>query len=52
VSLRSKGKIDVALIASKFNGGGHFNAAGCTLEMKDVEIAKNIVLKEILELYK
>lgn len=51
VSLRSKDNIDVALIASKFNGGGHLHAAGCTLNMKDVEIAKNIVLKEILEVY-
>ena len=29
VSLRSKGKINVARIAEKFDGGGHKNAAGC-----------------------
>lgn len=52
VSLRSKGKIDVSSIAGHFGGGGHFNAAGCTLDMLDVEKAKNIVLKEILEVYK
>jgi phosphoesterase RecJ-like protein len=52
VSLRSKGKIDVAVIAGHFGGGGHFNAAGCTIEMTDVEEAKKIVLKEILEVYK
>lgn len=51
VSLRSKDNIDVSLIALKFNGGGHFNAAGCTLDMKDVEIAKNRVLKKIFEVY-
>ena len=52
VSLRSKGKIDVSAIAGKFGGGGHFNAAGCTLDMLDVEKAKDLVLKEILEVYK
>jgi phosphoesterase RecJ-like protein len=52
VSLRSKGKIDVAKIAGGFDGGGHLNAAGCTLDMIDVEKAKEIVLKEIFEVYK
>jgi len=28
VSLRAKGKVDVAVIAAAFNGGGHRNAAG------------------------
>ena len=32
ISMRSKGKIDVALVASRFGGGGHKNAAGCTIE--------------------
>jgi bifunctional oligoribonuclease and PAP phosphatase NrnA len=31
VSLRSKGAIDVGRIARGFGGGGHKNAAGCTL---------------------
>jgi phosphoesterase RecJ-like protein len=31
VSLRSKGKINVAAIAERMGGGGHENAAGCTL---------------------
>ncbi len=31
VSLRSKGKVDVAAVARAFQGGGHKNAAGCTL---------------------
>ncbi len=30
-SLRSKGDINVARIAERFGGGGHRNAAGCTL---------------------
>ncbi|MGH9590779.1 MAG: DHH family phosphoesterase [Terracidiphilus sp.] len=32
LSLRSKGKIDVAAIAGELGGGGHETAAGCTLE--------------------
>lgn len=32
VSLRSRGRADVSLIAKKFGGGGHKNAAGATLE--------------------
>jgi phosphoesterase RecJ-like protein len=31
VSLRSKGKINVAAIAERLDGGGHENASGCTL---------------------
>jgi phosphoesterase RecJ-like protein len=30
-SMRSKGKIDVASICNLFGGGGHKNAAGCTI---------------------
>ncbi|MBS9782585.1 MAG: bifunctional oligoribonuclease/PAP phosphatase NrnA [Arcobacter sp.] len=52
VSFRSKGKIDVSKIAKCFNGGGHFNAAGCNMDINDVQKAKKIILKEILELYK
>lgn len=39
VSLRSKVAIDVALLAEKFGGGGHFNAAGCRVrgELKQVK---------------
>ena len=32
VSLRSKGRLDVARIAAAFGGGGHRHAGGCTLE--------------------
>jgi phosphoesterase RecJ-like protein len=31
-SLRSKGEVDVASIAEQLGGGGHRNAAGCTVE--------------------
>ena len=31
VSLRSKGNIDVGTLAKEFGGGGHKNAAGCTV---------------------
>ncbi len=31
VSLRSKGSVDVSKVAQGFDGGGHMNAAGCTL---------------------
>jgi len=31
VSLRSRGSVDVARLAGQFGGGGHRNAAGCTL---------------------
>jgi len=51
VSLRSKGQIDVSKVAGIFDGGGHFNAAGCSIETLDVEKAKEIVLKEIFEIY-
>jgi phosphoesterase RecJ-like protein len=38
VSFRSKGPVDVAEIASRHGGGGHRNAAGCTIrgDLKDV----------------
>jgi phosphoesterase RecJ-like protein len=32
ISLRSKGQIDVRLVAAEFGGGGHANAAGCRMD--------------------
>ena len=32
VSLRGKGDVDVQAVAARFGGGGHRNAAGCTLD--------------------
>ncbi|KAF0221692.1 MAG: phosphoesterase RecJ domain-containing [Geobacteraceae bacterium] len=31
VGFRSKGKVDVSALAAAFGGGGHHNAAGCTM---------------------
>jgi phosphoesterase RecJ-like protein len=33
VSFRSKDGINVAAIAARFGGGGHFNASGCSVDM-------------------
>jgi len=49
ISLRSKGKIDVSKIAAIFHGGGHFNAAGCTVDSLDIQSVRKKVLKEVLE---
>lgn len=32
ISMRSKGIVDVARICAHFGGGGHKNAAGCSIE--------------------
>ncbi len=37
VSLRAKGKVDVAAIAADFDGGGHRNAAGFRFSGKSIE---------------
>jgi phosphoesterase RecJ-like protein len=42
-SLRSKGDVNVARVAEKFGGGGHRNAAGCTLRGNWEEAEKEIV---------
>ncbi len=42
-SLRSKGDVNVAKIAEQFGGGGHRNAAGCTLEGSWEEVEQKIV---------
>ena len=33
VSLRSKGRVDVAALAAEFNGGGHERASGCRINL-------------------
>jgi phosphoesterase RecJ-like protein len=43
VSLRSKGEVNVQAIASKFGGGGHFNAAGFRTDGTAEEVRKMIV---------
>jgi len=42
-SLRSKGDVNVAKIAEQFGGGGHRNAAGCTLKGDWDEIEQQLV---------
>jgi len=47
-SLRSANGVNVAAIAYQFGGGGHFNAAGCTVPMPLAE-AKETVIKMLSE---
>jgi phosphoesterase RecJ-like protein len=42
-SLRSRGAVNVALLAQQFGGGGHENAAGCTLETSLAEAERTLV---------
>jgi phosphoesterase RecJ-like protein len=42
-SLRSKGDVNVAKVAEMFGGGGHRNAAGCTLKGDWEEVETEIV---------
>lgn len=44
VSLRSKGKVDVAKIAMFFGGGGHVRAAGCTMNGTFHDVVNNLSL--------
>jgi len=46
VSLRGKGRINVAAIAERLGGGGHENAAGCTLD-GPLERAKEQIIQEL-----
>jgi len=52
-SLRSKGKINVAEIASQFGGGGHRNAAGFTIQGEFREIKKQVfkIIRQRLDNY-
>lgn len=44
LSLRSKGDIKMNEFAKEFNGGGHVNAAGVSLEKQDVyKVKKNLI---------
>jgi phosphoesterase RecJ-like protein len=42
-SLRSKGDVNVARVAGKFGGGGHRNAAGCTLRGPWDEVEQEVI---------
>lgn len=43
ISFRSKGKINVNKIASKFGGGGHHNASACTINGELRSVLKEVV---------
>jgi phosphoesterase RecJ-like protein len=43
LSLRSKGTVDVRQVAMQFNGGGHRNAAGCTIDGDCDEARRQLV---------
>jgi phosphoesterase RecJ-like protein len=42
VSLRSRGPVDVRAVASSFGGGGHPNAAGCTINGALAEVEEKV----------
>ena len=42
VGFRSKGRVDVAALAAAFAGGGHHNAAGCTIAGSLPEVKRQV----------
>jgi phosphoesterase RecJ-like protein len=46
LSIRSKGRIDVAQIAENFGGGGHRSASGCTLD-GPLNVATEQILQQL-----
>jgi phosphoesterase RecJ-like protein len=48
ISLRSKGQVNVSDIATRLGGGGHENAAGCTLD-GPLALAIEEILRELRE---
>jgi len=42
ISLRSRGSVDVRAIAASFGGGGHTNAAGCTISGDLAEVEEKV----------
>jgi bifunctional oligoribonuclease and PAP phosphatase NrnA len=46
LSIRSKGKLDVARIAEHFGGGGHRNASGCTID-GSLDVATDRILTQL-----
>ncbi|MCX7769580.1 MAG: bifunctional oligoribonuclease/PAP phosphatase NrnA [Proteobacteria bacterium] len=49
LSMRSKGNVDVSLIARSLGGGGHRNAAGCKVQGTYEEASKRVL--EVLQEY-
>jgi len=50
VSLRGKNKVNLAKVAETFGGGGHFNAAGCTIKGSEEEVINSVI--EAVKKYK
>ena len=44
VSLRSRSRVDVSVIASYFGGGGHVRAAGCSMQGSIHDVVNNLTL--------
>lgn len=45
VSFRSKDDIDVRAVAAEYGGGGHRNAAGCTIPSQDDDARSNVIAR-------
>ena len=43
ISMRSKGDVDVNAVARKFGGGGHKNAAGCSMNGPYADVRRTLV---------
>ena len=43
VSFRSKGRVDVSAVAARFGGGGHRNAAGCSVPGTLADVKKKVL---------
>ncbi len=52
VNFRSKGDVDVRMLANKFGGGGHMRASGCVLEGYLETIKRRVVAAAISEVYR
>jgi phosphoesterase RecJ-like protein len=50
VSMRSRGQVDVSMLAERFDGGGHHNAAGCTMPGDDVAQVQADLFAEVAQL--
>ena len=46
VSLRSKGNVDIGAVAKEFGGGGHKNAAGCSVD-GHIDELRNIFVEKM-----
>lgn len=52
VNIRSNAPFDSAAFASKYNGGGHIRAAGCTVEGRDIFELRDEIVNKAIEIIK